>query len=477
MDLIYGGSIFTIIAAAGNNVETGLPGVKPGSRRPQQYIEEISSNVKLLLLVSPEAKLERSVHQTRGWTFQEKILSRRRFIFLDDTAYFQCERRMCREDFCERRPDVVSAILQNADRNTSEDSYFGTRPGRAYSPGGIWERLVQAYLRRSLSVESDIIRAFQGLLRTMEQRLKLHFLAGMPIEYLDSSLLWAPRRHAKRRLGFPSFSWAGWTGEAIWPAQDGISHPFISFALADNKSWYLNDTYIEWHQCSDGAEPELIRSGSEPAYSWLASHVKGIKSKHKGEKLVMDATGRPLDLKWEETKDKKKKNKDSKENFREPNPRETLPQEPSGGVHWHQKPPREISLCFPAVVVNVLLEEGNINPQYVDNFRFLALKCQHGSTHGFVAVPDQFQCPVTAQGSVIVLSNAFPGSTLPFSDSNSSEAPGIKAKAANKPAYYVMLVERRVGGVAERVGTGILMRGALTCELLMGSKWEYVFLI
>ncbi|KAH8723303.1 heterokaryon incompatibility protein-domain-containing protein, partial [Phaeosphaeriaceae sp. PMI808] len=68
MDLVYGTSLFTIIAAAGDSAESGLPGVRRGSRRPQQYIEEISESVKLMLLPDLESKRGKTVHETRGWT-------------------------------------------------------------------------------------------------------------------------------------------------------------------------------------------------------------------------------------------------------------------------------------------------------------------------------------------------------------------------------------------------------------------------
>jgi hypothetical protein len=88
---------------------------------------------------------------------------------------------MCREDFCDERPDVVSPILQNADRNTTLGYFLGSRLGRSYGPGGNWEQIIQAYLRRSLTHESNIIRALQGLMSIMEARFGLHFLVGMPI--------------------------------------------------------------------------------------------------------------------------------------------------------------------------------------------------------------------------------------------------------------------------------------------------------
>ncbi|KAI0967673.1 hypothetical protein F4678DRAFT_239639 [Xylaria arbuscula] len=472
MDLIFGSSVFTIIGAAGNGAEAGLPGVKPGSRRPQQVIEEVSPDVKLMLLQPLETKLEHSVYETRGWTFQEKILSRRRFIFLPDGVYFQCERRMCREDFCKKRPDVVSSILQGTDRGISAASYFGTRPGRAYTPGGIFERLVESYLQRSLTIDSDILRGFQGLLGVLEQRFGFHFIAGMPIENLDSCLLWVSRRNAKRRAGFPSFSWAGWTGGAIWPAQEGVTHPFIPYALAENKSWYTNATYIEWRQCNPGHDPELVRSGDQAAYSWLLSKEKPSASKHRPS---TDSMGRPLDSETDygKTKGKRSNKENNKEVPVEPNPRDSFSNVPEAVVREKHASPNQLSLNFRAIVLDVLLEESKASSssrQSFGTFRYLELKCHHNSTHGFVAVPDQFECELPGPGTLILLSNALPRYSI------SSNMINTKPQTSSRPAYHVMLVQKSGDGPVERVGIGILEKSALSCELSEGPRWQNIVL-
>jgi len=235
---------------------------------PEQHVEQISSRVKLAVLPDLELKTEQTVYETHAWTFQEMLLSRRRFIFLGGMAYFQCERRTCREDFCARKPDVVMSILQRADTSTSAAAYFGNRAGRFYGPGETSERLMQAYTRRSLSVQSDILKGFDGLQTQLGQKKNIHFFYGMPIEYIDSALLWAPKRHDTRRAGFPSFSWAGWTGQPVLSsATSETPHPYIFYVMVDYKIWYNQDTYIEWHSSSHGEEPKLLQSGDKPAYA------------------------------------------------------------------------------------------------------------------------------------------------------------------------------------------------------------------
>jgi hypothetical protein len=379
---------------------------------------------------------------------------------------------MCREDFCEERPDVVSSLFQNADRNITLDAFLGTRPGRKYGPGGNWERMVQAYLHRSLTQESDILRALQGLMNIMGARFDLHFLAGMPTKYLDSSLLWAVRRQQKRRIGFPSFSWVGWTGEAIWPALEGTSHPFIHHPVTDNEEWFMNDTYIEWHLSTDGNFPEIIKNGEKAAYSWVSSQLSKVEPLNGSENLTIDLMGRPLQYQWKVSETARKNNTEN----RASNPRQTLPEPPPDLLEQSSQQRQNwesrvgTTLCFSAVIVKVLIAEENKLPN-TNHFRYLSLKCLSGTTHGFVVVPDEYQ--MTNEDYLIVLSNVSRGSTLPFSD---REVDGsLDALKAAKLAYNVMLVEWS-GEIAIRIGIGILARGCMECQLLLGPTWKYITL-
>ncbi|KUJ10936.1 HET-domain-containing protein, partial [Mollisia scopiformis] len=88
MDTIYEDSEMTIVAAAGVGPTYGLPGVSR-TRRPQPV-----ANIGQLQLVSPGSVarevLKESRWSTRGWTFQEAYLSRRRLTFTDEQVYYEC---------------------------------------------------------------------------------------------------------------------------------------------------------------------------------------------------------------------------------------------------------------------------------------------------------------------------------------------------------------------------------------------------
>lgn len=89
MDQIYSQSALTIIAATTKYLSEGLAGIT----RPR-VIEQNSlqmNSVRLLQWVHDvHSEVEGSVWNTRGWTYQEAVLSRRRLVFTEKQCYFQC---------------------------------------------------------------------------------------------------------------------------------------------------------------------------------------------------------------------------------------------------------------------------------------------------------------------------------------------------------------------------------------------------
>ncbi len=67
MHQIYHRSFLTIIAAAGDHADHGLPGVRLTARNPQN-LEEIEPNFYLGVLPSYGTLIKESVHSTRAWT-------------------------------------------------------------------------------------------------------------------------------------------------------------------------------------------------------------------------------------------------------------------------------------------------------------------------------------------------------------------------------------------------------------------------
>ena len=210
MGNIYSQALLTIVAASGSNANAGLPGVQAWSRNSVQRTECVQGMILANELPHLEVIIQHSHWNTRGWTYQEKLLCKRYLIFSKTHIFFQCNRSVFQED---------SGLRDLA-----------IRGGRARRIRGesqpVWDsyrRAVSEYTRRTLTDESDVVNAFQGIVSLLQLGFKGDFLFGLPETELDIALLWQPDSHIRRRVNpetkaplFPSWSWAGWVGEVAY---------------------------------------------------------------------------------------------------------------------------------------------------------------------------------------------------------------------------------------------------------------------
>ncbi|KAK9418637.1 putative HET-domain-containing protein [Seiridium unicorne] len=96
MDSIYARADVTIIAAAGEDQEYGLPGVGSTVRvaQPEAQVEDLQL---ISTMGDPRNAIEDAKWSTRGWTYQEAVLSWRRVVFTDTVVYFECNQMNCCE--------------------------------------------------------------------------------------------------------------------------------------------------------------------------------------------------------------------------------------------------------------------------------------------------------------------------------------------------------------------------------------------
>lgn len=218
MDQVYAKASVTIIAAAGENVEMGLPGVSIFPRQPQQWVDV--QNTTLLELHCGEDDLLSSKWASRGWTYQEGYLSKRRIIFTPNQVLFLCNKQYLEEY-------VYLSLKGRGPPYRSLDKLGSIFP--AFSPSGRLSessllRQVEQYSRRQLSYSSDSLNAFRGI-------LNYYTTGGLrgpyPTTHLGWGLLatqnslrqtsclhldWHHQTPAKRRFEFPSWAWTGWAG-------------------------------------------------------------------------------------------------------------------------------------------------------------------------------------------------------------------------------------------------------------------------
>ncbi|KAK1835138.1 heterokaryon incompatibility protein-domain-containing protein [Podospora conica] len=242
MDQVYGAASWTLVLAGGDSAGSGIGGLENGSRCVKQNTADYSQDLTLVqLLPSCSQAIEGTVWNSRGWTYQERLLSNRCLFFVNDTAYFQCRKATWGEDysaedqsvaFCAPMMDIelshgigpTDTLLGTGYQMSSH--YQMNTHRTAYFPE--YCRLVQEYTSRDMTFDSDRILGFGAVLNTFRSVFGLSFVYGLPEEMLHESLLWRPAKEPKRVLGaknanwpmFPSWSWAGWIGPVEYDSVD-----------------------------------------------------------------------------------------------------------------------------------------------------------------------------------------------------------------------------------------------------------------
>lgn len=228
MHEIYWGAYVTIIAAASGSLygredccQLSNPDLEKDNSLPHHNDVSSWSNYHLELMREHYARLSRSKWGTRGWTYQEKILSKRTIILLDDDIFWDCQ---CALWDCNGL-DPFTETNQQAGEEKHDPMNMRLTPNTSMD-FGLYVELVCPYNARDLSYARDVIPAFTGILNTLAPAFPDGFVAGMPLAYMANMLLWQPRRGAVRRQGTsnPSWSWTGWRCEIDpWSLRSGLS--------------------------------------------------------------------------------------------------------------------------------------------------------------------------------------------------------------------------------------------------------------
>ncbi|KAI8933731.1 hypothetical protein NX059_009447 [Plenodomus lindquistii] len=221
MDVIYSAAVLTIVSDAAS-ADAGIPGVST-SRVPPQATFQYNGTRYISAKKTFGQALEDSPWERRAWCLQEKVFSNRLLVFTETQAFFHCAGATWFEDTqMESKPNIAGpvhirerptytrkkAMMYKAPVQTAYESH------RDYFGRNFW-KLIENYSQRSLSFEADIIRAFSGILRSIEQE---HGVAiwGIPQREFGRGISFehCGYRSGMRREGFPSWSWCGWLTSA-----------------------------------------------------------------------------------------------------------------------------------------------------------------------------------------------------------------------------------------------------------------------
>ena len=338
MDLVYGNAFFTICAADGDKPSSGLHGMDPRQRHFSQHMEDYAPGMRLMVSFLAESYIQHSAWNTRGWTFQERLLSKRCLIFTDSRVFFQCRSTTMREDVAGEETTGWSIEHAHAPWQILDD--LNTRAILLYM------KSVERYTSRKLTRPENILSAFQGIANTIGRSLdpvQSRFLFGLPRSHFDWALLWEPRQAADERLIenkayegaaknvageavgsrkesgdsnaskkdsaeqapakkrlFPSWSWCGW--------QDSIMEYKTTSTLTGPTThlheWLMERTWITWYYRDGHGSLKLVwdRHKSAPGPTRPTDRWTGYNADPAAPDKQFDAYGRDLAHHWPKEK-------------------------------------------------------------------------------------------------------------------------------------------------------------------------------
>lgn len=246
MGEIYNHAMLVIIAAV-DNAHSGLPGRGEHKRQWTRPTENIQGLHFTTCQPDVHCKLDTTVWNTRGWTFQEAQLARRALIFTEHQVYWNCRHETWVEDQSTEFLDLRhSPFFHNSLFSLSRavtDSR--TSPSTIICP--LWEycQKVQAFSMRSLSNRDDTFWSFFGILKCLRPKFPKGYIWGVPKDYLDASLLWETDCSCK------------YNEPLVIPTENGewqeLKIPSWSWLSKGSKVWYDScgssiKSMVEWHE-------------------------------------------------------------------------------------------------------------------------------------------------------------------------------------------------------------------------------------
>jgi len=277
MGSVYENSELTIIAAAGQDEHHGLPGVTTIPRKAQRSVK-IGDITVISAMRHPHCTIRSSKWATRGWTFQEAILSRRRLVFTDEQVYWECKAMNCYEsisipldrlhipDSSVQRPCFRTGIFGRNGKTT-----FGVVEGMSTFDYVLVRYLetIEEYTSRDLRYDEDSLNALIGVMREFQSGRNpcLHFW-GVPypasanssdqlgffwvgLTWVHTQSCWDSTVKPHRRANFPSWSWSGWAGKISFLASR-LPNLGIQFERAVSVSFeYDNGKHMKFQEMVD----------------------------------------------------------------------------------------------------------------------------------------------------------------------------------------------------------------------------------
>ncbi|KAF7897535.1 hypothetical protein EAF00_005763 [Botryotinia globosa] len=213
------------------------------------------SNMKL--------EIDNSVWNTRGWTYQEAFLSRRRLVFTETQCYFQCDAGGYRSGKGGARMESIDYDLTTERDIPSRfriPMIFHPRPEHYIGMEiSCFSDMASEYTKRQLSKDSDVLPAFLGILGMFATECSIFHahIYGVPIFEPFDKLF---RVHTTGTL----LMGIAWYCETNFRTLEDVAAAAMPFRRRSLPSW----TWCDWTHASPSFDS--IKTRLEQASVWSA---------------------------------------------------------------------------------------------------------------------------------------------------------------------------------------------------------------
>ncbi|KAI0594882.1 heterokaryon incompatibility protein-domain-containing protein [Biscogniauxia sp. FL1348] len=420
MDLVYELSLLTIVAGGGINANSGLPGVRPGTRgASNQVMAEVLPGIKLVLRHTVDDLLRAARYSGRGWTFQEYYLSRRRLVFINDTVYFKCHEGYWSE--------VEDGLLVRPDSVAEQGQVLHKLNGDIFHMLG---QLLVKYSTRSLTDQNDAVNAMLGVCRRIADHAQCPLLLGIPVIAFDWFILFYPCvTGMQRRKEFPSWAWSGWVGEYYYNSGSG-----------NVAKWQDTCTWIIWYKREPNGRLSPVRDDETTA---TASDTR-----------VRTSNKRPFEQLFDTSR--------------------VQPSQPST-INSRSYPILQFWTVSVHYALHIIDQNGADNMMWAFGIYWTRATYEvldrTGSNCGFVSL-DSGSPMRDSYDSVelILVADSSEKTCLP------GDGHQVKSQMTDISRFYWVLWIEWDGEVAERKGIGKIYRDALSSATDSGAQWKEIFL-